>query len=73
MGQKELDIVRVADKVCVVLVPESGDSVQAMKAGLMEIADVFVVNKADRPGADWLAREIEASVRDGVERKSPQV
>src|SRR5258708_34029916 len=51
------------------LVPESGDSIQAMKAGLMEIADVFVVNKADRPGADGLAREIEASLHDGEGRQ----
>ncbi|HEX6912227.1 MAG TPA: hypothetical protein VF142_17620, partial [Longimicrobium sp.] len=43
----------------VVLVPESGDSIQAMKAGLMEVADVFVINKADRPGADRLAQELE--------------
>lgn len=61
VGQTELDILHVADQVCVVLVPESGDSVQAMKAGLMEIADIFVVNKSDRPGADSLAREIEAA------------
>ena len=60
VGQTELDVLHVADQVCVVLVPESGDSVQAMKAGLMEIADVFVVNKADRPGADGLVREIQA-------------
>lgn len=59
VGQTELDVMYVADCVCVVLVPESGDSIQAMKAGLMEIADVFVVNKADRPGADQLIREIE--------------
>lgn len=72
VGQTELDILHVADKVCVVLVPESGDSVQAMKAGLMEIADVFVVNKADRPGADGLAREIEASIHDGP-GKTPSV
>ena len=65
VGQTELDVLHVADHVSVVLVPESGDSVQAMKAGLMEIADLFVVNKADRPGADSLAREIEASVHDG--------
>lgn len=67
VGQTELDILHVADQVCVVLVPESGDSIQAMKAGLMEIADIFVVNKADRPGADGLAREIEASVHDGLD------
>jgi LAO/AO transport system kinase len=52
VGQSELDIARVADTTIVVLVPESGDSIQAMKAGLMEIADFFVLNKCDRPGAD---------------------
>jgi len=57
VGQSELGIMEVADTVVVVLTPESGDAVQAMKAGLLEIADVFVVNKADRPGADRLARE----------------
>ncbi len=51
VGQSELDIAEAADTTIVVLVPESGDSVQAMKAGLMEIADFFVVNKSDRPGA----------------------
>ena len=59
VGQSELDIAGTADTSVVVLVPESGDSIQAMKAGLMEIADVFVINKADRPGADRLAQEIE--------------
>lgn len=67
VGQTELDVLHVADQVGVVLVPESGDSVQAMKAGLMEIADVFVVNKSDRPGADALARELEASQGDAGE------
>ncbi|HSR17791.1 MAG TPA: methylmalonyl Co-A mutase-associated GTPase MeaB, partial [Ignavibacteriaceae bacterium] len=52
VGQSELDIVKAADTTIVVLVPESGDSIQAMKAGLMEIADIFVINKSDRPGAD---------------------
>ncbi|HQF42762.1 MAG TPA: methylmalonyl Co-A mutase-associated GTPase MeaB [Ignavibacteriaceae bacterium] len=51
VGQSELDIAQTADTTIVVLVPESGDSVQAMKAGLMEIADFFVLNKSDRPGA----------------------
>lgn len=51
VGQSELDIAQAADTTIVVLVPESGDAVQAMKAGLMEIADFFVLNKADRPGA----------------------
>jgi LAO/AO transport system kinase len=59
VGQSELEIAGTADTCVVVLVPESGDGVQAMKAGLMEIADVFVINKADRPGADRLAQEIE--------------
>lgn len=52
VGQSELDIAETADTTIVVLVPESGDSVQAMKAGLMEIADIFVLNKSDREGAD---------------------
>jgi len=59
VGQSELEIAETADSTVVVLVPESGDSIQAMKAGLMEIADIFVVNKADRPGADKLAQELE--------------
>jgi LAO/AO transport system kinase len=52
VGQSELDIAKAADTTIVVLVPESGDSIQAMKAGLMEIADFFILNKSDRPGAD---------------------
>ncbi|MEX2531324.1 MAG: methylmalonyl Co-A mutase-associated GTPase MeaB [Gemmatimonadota bacterium] len=63
VGQTELEITSAADTVVVVLVPESGDAVQAMKAGLMEIADVFVVNKADRPGADRLQREIRGALQ----------
>lgn len=59
VGQSELDIARTADTSLVVLVPESGDSIQTLKAGLMEIADVFCVNKADRPGADRLRNELE--------------
>ncbi len=59
VGQTELDVASAADTTIVVLTPESGDAVQAMKAGLMEISDVFVVNKSDRPGAERLAREIE--------------
>lgn len=58
VGQTELDIAAAADTTVVVLVPESGDGIQAMKAGLMEVSDVFVVNKSDRPGADRVAREI---------------
>lgn len=63
VGQSELDIAGAADTTIVVLVPESGDSIQAMKAGLMEVADLFVINKADRPGADRLAREVELMIR----------
>jgi LAO/AO transport system kinase len=59
VGQSELDIARAADTSLVVLVPESGDSIQTLKAGVMEIADVFAVNKADRPGADRLRMEVE--------------
>jgi LAO/AO transport system kinase len=62
VGQTELEITAAADTVVVVLVPESGDAIQAMKAGLMEIADLFIVNKADRPGASRLVREIRQSL-----------
>ena len=58
VGQSELDIAGAADTTMVVLVPESGDSIQAMKAGLMEIADFFVMNKADRAGADQAVMSI---------------
>ena len=59
VGQSELDVARTADTTVVVLVPESGDSIQTLKAGVMEIADVFVVNKSDRPGADRLRNDVE--------------
>jgi len=59
VGQTELDIMQMADTTVVVLVPESGDAIQTMKAGLMEAADVFVVNKADRPGAPALVAELK--------------
>ncbi len=58
VGQSELDIADAADTTVIVLVPESGDSIQAMKAGLMEIGEIFVVNKADREGADMTVQEI---------------
>jgi LAO/AO transport system kinase len=60
VGQDEVDIVRWADVSLVVLVPGTGDEVQALKAGIMEIADIFVVNKADREGADRTAASIES-------------
>ncbi len=59
VGQSEIDIAGLADITTVVLVPESGDEIQAMKSGLMEIADVFVVNKSDRPGADMFIRNLK--------------
>ena len=59
VGQSELDIAKATDTVVVMLTPESGDGVQIMKAGLMEIADVFVVNKCDRPGADNIGHSIK--------------
>ena len=58
VGQTELDIVETADTTVVILVPEAGDTVQAMKAGIMEIADLFVVNKADRDGADRMLMDL---------------
>ena len=60
VGQDEVDIVRTADVSIVTLVPGAGDEVQALKAGIMEIADIFVVNKADREGADRTVASIEA-------------
>ena len=60
VGQTELDIMEAVDTIIVVLVPEAGDSVQTLKAGLLEIADIFAVNKADRPGAMHLVAELEA-------------
>jgi LAO/AO transport system kinase len=58
VGQNEFDVMRLAQTVVVVLVPEAGDTVQTMKAGLLEIADIFVVNKADREGADRIEAEL---------------
>jgi LAO/AO transport system kinase len=65
VGQSEIDIVKVADTTVLVLTPGQGDSVQAFKAGIMEIADVFVINKADLPGAGRLKREIQAALELG--------
>lgn len=67
VGQSELDIAQTADTTIVVLVPESGDSVQAMKAGLMEIADIFVLNKSDREGADGIV----ATIKNIIHLKPP--
>jgi LAO/AO transport system kinase len=62
VGQDEVDVVRTADISIVVLVPGTGDEVQALKAGIMEIADIFVVNKADREGADRLVQSVAANL-----------
>jgi len=66
VGQDEVDIVRTADVSVVTLVPGTGDEVQALKAGIMEIADIFVINKADREGADRLAAAVEANLTLGT-------
>jgi GTPase len=68
VGQSELDVARTADSTVLILVPESGDSIQTLKAGVMEVADIFVVNKADRPGADRLRNDVELmlGLRKGV-------
>ena len=66
VGQDEIEVARAADVVAVVLVPGMGDDVQAIKAGILEIADVFVINKADRPGADKVAADLEAMMGLGA-------
>jgi len=73
VGQEEVDVVRVADTVCLVTVPGLGDDIQAIKAGVLEIADVLVVNKADRPGADETARDLAQMLSLAKDRpwKSP--
>jgi LAO/AO transport system kinase len=65
VGQDEIDVASLADVTVVVLVPGMGDDIQAIKAGLMEIADIFVINKADRPGVEQTQREIEAMLSLG--------
>ncbi|RDC54758.1 methylmalonyl Co-A mutase-associated GTPase MeaB [Pedobacter chinensis] len=66
VGQSEVEIAGLADKTIVVLVPESGDEVQNIKSGLMEIADCFVVNKADREGADTFVNNLKKIVHQGI-------
>lgn len=74
VGQSELDIAGTADTTVVVLVPESGDSIQAMKAGLMEIADLFVLNKADRAGADQAVMALQMILHfRGESHRAPEV
>lgn len=69
-GQNEVDVVKVADTVIIVLVPGMGDEVQIIKAGIMEIGDIFVVNKSDKEGAQRLARELETWIEFGYKGSS---
>ncbi|HEY6378133.1 MAG TPA: methylmalonyl Co-A mutase-associated GTPase MeaB [Candidatus Dormibacteraeota bacterium] len=70
VGQSELEVVTTADTVVLVITPGSGDGVQMIKAGIMEIPDVFVVNKADMPGADRVVKELRALVHEATHRDS---
>lgn len=69
VGQSEVEIAGLADTTVVVMVPEGGDEVQTMKAGLMEIADIFVVNKADRPGADNFVKNLHTMLGPAFQKK----
>jgi LAO/AO transport system kinase len=73
VGQSEIEITGLADVTAVVVVPEAGDEVQTMKAGLMEIADVFVVNKADRPEADLFVKNLQLMLAPAFKSKSHEV
>jgi LAO/AO transport system kinase len=75
-GQSEVEVARLAETTVVVEVPEMGDEVQAIKAGLLEVADIITVNKGDRPGADRAARQLRAMLSTAggrIERKPPPV
>ena len=73
VGQSEIEIAGLADITAVVLVPEAGDEVQTMKAGLMEIADIFIVNKADRPGADIFVKNLRLMLAPAFSNHSDEV
>jgi len=73
VGQSEVEIAGLADTTVVVVVPEAGDEVQTMKAGLMEIADLFVVNKADRPDADLFARNLRLMLAPAFQHKKHEI
>jgi LAO/AO transport system kinase len=75
VGQDEVEVVKTADVVVVVLVPGMGDDIQAIKAGILEIADLFVINKADRPGADRLEAELQymLALAENPERPRPRI
>lgn len=73
VGQSEVEIAGLADATVVVMVPEGGDEVQAMKAGLMEIADIFAVNKADRPGADTFVKNLHLALAPALRKGQPEI
>jgi LAO/AO transport system kinase len=73
VGQSEIEIAGLADTTVVVLVPEGGDEIQAMKAGLMEIADIFVVNKCDRPEADQFVRNLRSMLAPRSQHHQPEI
>ena len=73
VGQDEIDVVKTTDLVVVVCVPGQGDAIQAIKAGVMEIADIFVVNKADREGADQVAIDIQSMLSMGTSDTMPHI
>lgn len=73
VGQSEIEIAGLADATIVVLVPEAGDEIQTMKAGLMEIADVFAVNKSDRPGAELFMRNLRLMLAPAFSKKEHEI
>ena len=73
VGQTEVDISRLADQVVLVLVPESGDDIQTMKSGIMEIGDIFVVNKSDRPGAEQFLNSLKSSIHYQTTKKMDEI
>ncbi|MBI2731655.1 MAG: methylmalonyl Co-A mutase-associated GTPase MeaB [Sphingobacteriales bacterium] len=73
VGQSEIEIAGLADTTVVVVVPEAGDEIQTMKAGLMEIADVFVVNKSDRPDADLFVKNLRSMVAPSAINNKPEI
>jgi LAO/AO transport system kinase len=73
VGQSEVEIAGLADITVVVLVPEGGDEIQTMKAGLMEIADIFVVNKTDRPGADQFVRNLTLMLHPSIKNDHAEI
>jgi LAO/AO transport system kinase len=73
VGQTEVDITRLADQVVLVLVPESGDDIQTMKSGIMEIGDIFVVNKSDRPGAEQFLLSLKSSIHYQTPKSTDEI